>query len=215
MLKPKLWNGKALSGMWHVTYKIDGVRMLRDEDGNPVSRSGKPLYNLDNIDKDITDAEVYDTDWKTSISLVRTKHTDAKVHLRLVYSLSPLDPRLEVCELQDPDANVIKAWLRTALHKGFEGLVLRQGDRWLKVKPKETYDVLVTGKIEGTNKYVGKLGALTTDMGNVGTGLTDKDREELWNNPDIVGTYIEVECMSLTPDGKFRHPVFKRLRWDK
>jgi len=212
MNKPKLWNGKDLKGTWQVTLKIDGVRMLRDEDGNPVSRSGKPLYNLENIDKDITDAEVYDTDWKTSVSLVRTKHTTVKVLPDQVYTLDPLDLRLDVEEVQDPSATAIRAWLETALAQNYEGLVLRQEDKWIKVKPKETYDVQVTGKIEGTGKYIGKLGAFTTDMGNVGTGLTDKDREEYWTDTP---TLIEVECMSLTPDGKFRHPVFKRVRWDK
>jgi ATP-dependent DNA ligase len=97
--------------------------------------------------------------------------------------------------------------------QGYEGLVLRQGDRWLKVKPKETYDVLVTGIVEGTGKYAGKLGALITDMGKVGTGFTDKDREDLFTLP--INTIIEVECMELTPKGKFRHPRFIRVRYDK
>jgi ATP-dependent DNA ligase len=66
------------------------------------------------------------------------------------------------------------------------------------------------------------MGALQTAMGKVGTGFTDEDREHFWDldwnrNPD--GTFkpvmIEVSCMQLTPDGKFRHPAFERIRYDK
>jgi len=49
-------------------------------------------------------------------------------------------------------------------------------------------------------------------MGNVGTGLTDDQRRQFWAKPPLT---IEVECMELTPDGKFRHPRFKRERFDK
>ena len=59
MIKPKPWKGNDLKGEWVSTYKLDGVRMLRDEDGKPVSRSDKPLYNLDHISLDITDAEIF------------------------------------------------------------------------------------------------------------------------------------------------------------
>nr|WP_283842052.1 hypothetical protein [Bradyrhizobium sp. KB893862 SZCCT0404] len=106
--------------------------------------------------------------------------------------------------------------------KGYEGLVLRQGDVWLKVKPTETYDVLVTGIIEGTGKHKGRMGALMTPMGKVGTGFSDAERVTFWNyckEPDdgrgIMGETIEVECMKLTDDGKFRHPRFVRVRPDK
>ena len=61
------------------------------------------------------------------------------------------------------------------------------------------------------------MGALITEMGKVGTGFTDINRE-WWADPcrDLPVPYIiEVECMGLTKNGKFRHPRFKRIRWDK
>lgn len=219
MIKPKLWNGKDLKGEWEVTLKLDGVRMLRDEDGNPVSRSGKPLHNLQNVPAEITDAEIFCQDWETSVSLVRT-HDAASVPLGCVYSLEPLDTRLCLTLLQNPRASEINRQLAVMVETGYEGLVLRQGDKWLKVKPSETHDVVVTDVLEGTGKYEGMMGKLVTPLGKVGTGFSDIERSVLWDMkeimPDsIIGKTIEVECMSLTKNGKFRHARFKRVRWDK
>ncbi len=72
MNKPKLWKGGDLKGTWAFTIKIDGVRMLRDTEGNPVSRANKPLYNLEAVPKSIVDAEIYENSWEDSISLTRT-----------------------------------------------------------------------------------------------------------------------------------------------
>jgi len=202
-----------------MTLKIDGVRMLRDEDGNPVSRRGKPLHNLQNVPKSVLDAEIFCKDWETSVSLVRT-HDSAPVKLEDVYSLEPLDKRLYWGFVIDPSADELRMDLKDVLERGYEGLVLRQGDKWLKIKPSETHDVEVTEVLEGTGKYVGKMGKLVTPMGKVGTGFSDIERTVLWDMreimPDsIIGKTIEVECMSITKDGKFRHPRFKRVRWDK
>lgn len=214
MIKPKLWDGKDLKGTWDFTLKLDGVRMLRDSEGNPVSRSGKPLYNLNSVPDDIVDAEVYNTDWETSVSLVRTKDS-TPVPRWFVYSLNPLDPGLLRGVHEDPTASLIEKELEKVVSQGYEGLVLRQGDRWLKVKPSENHDVTVTSMVEGTGRNVGRLGALLTPMGKVGTGFTDEEREIIWNDPTTIGSTIEVSCMSLTKGGKFRHPRYIRNRWDK
>lgn len=150
----------------------------------------------------------------------------AKEHL---YSLDPRDDRLEYGHMTNPKAASIREIMEGAVKDGYEGLVLRQKDkasgneRWLKVKPEETHDVLITGAFEGKGKHVGRLGGLITAKGEVGTGFTDQDREDLWdmwtgNGYDgscLVGTTIEVSCMHFTPDGKFRHPRFIRMRPDK
>lgn len=215
MIKPKPWKGNDLKGEWVSTYKLDGVRMLRDEDGKPVSRSGKPLYNLDHISSDITDAEIYSKNWETSVSLVRTKN-GSPIPVDCVYSLDPIDPRLNPLTWTDPSANLISKMLDTAVYEALEGIVLRQGDKWLKVKPTETHDVKIIGMMEGTGKYVGMMGCLVTPMGRIGTGFTDEERKDFWERKtELVWNTVEVECMSLTKDGKFRHPRFKRIRWDK
>ena len=215
MIKPKLYNPlkTKLPGKWYVTRKLDGVRMLRDDDDKPVSRNGKPLYGLDNVPHSITDAEIFTGNWSDTISAVRNK--DAKpVASSHVYSLDPIDQRLVIDTVVDPKPADVDAYMMGATLAGDEGLVLWNEDfsKAYKVKTAETIDVQVMGCIEGTGKYVGMLGAFATKLGNVGTGLTDQQRRDYWINPP---DWIEVECMELTPDGNFRHPRFKRERPDK
>jgi len=213
-IKPKLWKEKPLTGNWDFTLKIDGVRMLRDIGGHPVSRSGKPLYNLGHISKAIVDAEVYAGDWESSISLVRTSVNGSPVPEDTVYSLHPLDPRLILGTYENPTVEFIQKVMDAYVLQGYEGLILRQGTKELKVKPKDTADVMVTGLKPGTGKYEGMLGAFLTDHGNVGTGLTDADRV-LYNDPSYIGQVLEVEFMEVTKDSKMRHPRFIRIREDK
>jgi hypothetical protein len=223
----KVWNGKALTGAWDVTIKVDGVRAFVDSSpsvcdaGHPpikrvTSRAGKPLYNLDHLPDG--DYEIFAGSWNKSVSLVRRKKKGAPVPAEFAYSLQPLDPRLYHDTVLDPTPEYINNALAYVLARGDEGLVLRpvgddNPDNWLKVKNKETHDVKVTGVIAGKGKHAGRMGALVTDRGNVGTGFTDTERRSLIYN--VIGQTIEVECMGLTPAGKFRHPRFLRLRFDK
>lgn len=226
MNKPKLWKNEDLTGIWQVTIKLDGVRALLGN-GKVLSRSGKPLYNLDRfcLDGVVRDVEVYCGSWNQTASKVRTQ-SSVEVFANELYDIDPIDPRLILCELENPTVSDIEAKLKYVVDKGYEGIVLRQGDIWYKVKPSETYDVKVIGIIEGKGKHKGKMGALETEMGNVGTGFTDAERTQFWNwHLNIIcerypqsletATVIEVECDSLTKDGKFRNPRFKRVRFDK
>lgn len=207
MNKPKLYEGQRLRGVWDIYYKIDGVRALK-VDGQVLSRAGKPLYNLDACE--FNDAEIYFGNWENSVSAVRT-HNGKPVPQENVYNLDPPDPRLFVCKLHNCEPEELEQMMLEAITKGYEGLVIRQGDIWYKVKPKETFDVKVTGIQMGTGKHLGRVGALITEKGKVGTGFSDAQRTALLT---CVGSIIEVECMGLTPGGKFRHPRFIRVRED-
>jgi len=215
------WKGDDLKGTWEFTRKIDGARMLRDSEGNPVSRSGKPLYNLQDVPKEIVDAEIFDTDWETSMGLVRSSVNGSRVPLDKVYSLVPLDSRLYLHTIDNPTADYIDDQLQLAIARKDEGLMLRQGLKWLRVKPKETADVFVTGFQKGTGKHEGRMGALLTNYGKVGTGFTDHDREwwqsmfDNGGNQWLTKQLIEVEFMEWTSGKKFRHPRFLRIRDDK
>jgi DNA ligase-1 len=234
------WNGKDLKGTWEFTLKIDGVRAFYHPMEGWISRNGKPLYNLPSplelrpdIESMVWDFEVYCSkpgrsskeNYKATIQCVRAKTKDRPVRADELYSLDPLDDRLWLGRFESPDAADIQTQLQGALNLGYEGLVLRQGHKWVKVKPRQSHDVKVTGIIEGTGKHKGRMGALMTDMGKVGTGFTDEERTNFWlwhttghngiGDCPLEGTIIEVECMELTPAGKFRHPRFLRIRYDK
>lgn len=210
MIKAKLWNGEDLKGEWVASFKIDGVRALVLKGGEAMSRNGKRLFGLSQLEPG--DYEIFLGSWEDTVSAVRTQDTPPinPVH---AYELDPLDNRLFYCIFLDPTAKQLNDHLRNVVAHGYEGLVLRQGNKWLKVKPTENYDVPVIEIQPGTGKHEGRMGALVTPMGKVGTGFTDAQREELSTLP--LGTVIEVECMQLTKGGKFRHPRFVRVRYDK
>ena len=219
--KPKPNKGKDLKGRWHITLKLDGARMHRDADGNPISRAGKPLYNLDHISKEIVDAEVYDKDWASSMRLVRTSVNGSPVPISKVYSIDPLDPRMDLGYLDNPTHEQLQKLMEEQVSKGYEGLVIRKGETWLKYKPSDSADVRITGFQAGTGKHVGRMGALLTNYGNVGTGFDDAARDWWQMMYDLHGlnwlTKQIISCtfMEWSKYGKMRHPVMEHHRVDK
>lgn len=123
---------------------------------------------------------------------------------------------------------------QSALDQGFEGLVIKNVDapyeckrsaNWLKVKPVLSLDLTVTAIEEGTGRNVGKLGALVchgTDQDreitvNVGSGFSDQQREEFWQNQEsLIGQIVEVmsDVVTKNQDGTYslRFPRFKCFR---
>lgn len=123
-----------------------------------------------------------------------------------------------------------------AIAAGYEGVMVKLPDAtyeckrstsWLKIKPVITVDLTVVALEEGTGKNQGKLGALVcegTDQGkfimvNVGSGLTDDQREEIWNDKDsIIGQIVEIkaDCITQNQDAEntysLRFPRFERFR---
>lgn len=234
MIKAKAWRGKDLTGEWRVYRKLDGVRALVIKRGPggayaAVSRNGKPLFNLDHLVSYFTDAEVWLGSFKKTIKAVKT-HATVAIPRSDIYQLDPPDRRLFLCAVVDPTAAAIRALLKKYKRAGEDGLVLRtvvprhlarRGvvETWLKVKHEETYDVRVTAIRPGKGKHRGRMGALETTMGRVGTGFSDsfriQCREDERGHPTIVGKVIEVACTQLTPNGKFRHARFVRVREDR
>lgn len=208
-MKFKTYKGEVLYNV-EITLKVDGVQAQRQEDGSITSRKGKPLYN---ISMSHSVAEIYTGSWEDSVSRVRTIR-GTPIEEKYIFSLYPIDQRLSLGKRDKLTYEEVERLFKKAQEAGYEGLVLRADSGWYKVKQQETYDVVVKGVIEGTGKYIGKLGAVYTDKGKVGTGFTDKQRADLFNK-SFIGTTIEVESMGLTPSGKFRHPRFLRERFDK
>jgi DNA ligase 1 len=121
-----------------------------------------------------------------------------------------------------------------AISGGYEGIMIKDPAAgyeckrtvaWLKQKPYIEVSLTVVGTEEGTGKNLGRLGALIvegTDDGklirtNVGSGLTDDNRIEYWDNRDtLVGNIVEVRADAVTQnqDGSFslRFPRFKGFR---
>lgn len=220
--RPRAWNGNRLAGDWLVTLKIDGVRAIWHDEQGWLSRANKPLFNVPPWRPGSPrDCEVFVGNFRDTIRATRTKFVKADVPPILrehIYGLEPLDPRLSRGTLTNPTPDDIRAQPQRANDLGHEGLVLRQDDVWIKIKPEETHDVAITGFVEGRGKHLGRLGYVKTAKGDVGSGFSDSEREMLWAEATaerLVGQVIEVSCMEFTPDGRFRHPFFVRMRPDK
>ena len=129
-----------------------------------------------------------------------------------------------------------KAFNKETVEAGFEGILIKdpaapyeckRSVSWLKMKPVLTVDLTIIAVEEGTGKNEGKLGALIcegTDQGkfihvNVGSGLTDEQRDEIWNDREsVIGQVVEVkaDCITQSQDVEdtysLRFPRFERFR---
>jgi len=119
--------------------------------------------------------------------------------------------------------------------KGYEGIMLKdlqgkyikgkKSKSWLKVKPVKTIDLEIVDYLEGEGKYYKSLGSLLCKSADgyhvsVGSGLTDSQRKELYNNfEDYRHSIVEVQYQEKTQDKQgrwsLRFPVFKTIRNDK
>ena len=122
-----------------------------------------------------------------------------------------------------------------ALAEGYEGLMIKpdsegykckRSHAWLKVKPFIEVTLTVIALEEGTGKNAGMLGALVVegeDDGkffhvNVGSGLSDDNRKDIWAAQDkVIGQLIEVRADAATigqdsDTWSLRFPRFKTFR---
>lgn len=129
-----------------------------------------------------------------------------------------------------------KEYNEKAIAAGYEGILVKDPEAkyeckrshaWLKIKPFLTVDLAIVALEEGTGKNLGKLGALICeglDQGrrirvNVGSGLTDEQRDEIWQEQDsVIGQVVEIkaDCVTKSQDSdqvySLRFPRFERFR---
>lgn len=131
------------------------------------------------------------------------------------------------------DTSKITELLEEEVANGEEGIMInicdalyefKRTNNLLKVKKFNSADLRVVGFEGGGGKYVGMLGAFICEYKGgavkVGSGLTDDQRKEIWENQDTyMDTIIEIAYFEETKDssGKpsLRFPTFKDFRPDK
>ena len=125
---------------------------------------------------------------------------------------------------------------KMCIDRGFEGIMVKpisgiyeckRSTLWLKVKPFIEVSLKVVDTEEGTGRNVGKLGALIVEgkddgkfiKTNVGSGLTDADRETFWEaKAKLIGQIVEVRADAITQnqdttnEWSLRFPRFLRFR---
>ena len=130
--------------------------------------------------------------------------------------------------------DIMSRFATDAVTEGFEGIMIKdlgapyeckRTTFWMKWKPVMTVDLNIVGFEEGTGRNSGRLGAIIcegTDNDrrirvNVGSGLSDADRDEYWSaRDDLLGRVVEVAADAVTQnqDGSYslRFPRFVRFR---
>ena len=100
------------------------------------------------------------------------------------------------------------------------GYVSKRTKDLVKMKKTNSYTLRVEGFIEGTNKYEGMLGSILTQYKDnylqVGSGFTDMQRWEIWENQDkYMGSLFEVESFGESTNKQgftsLNCPIFKRF----
>jgi bifunctional non-homologous end joining protein LigD len=120
--------------------------------------------------------------------------------------------------------------------EGGEGVIAKRADAsyrkgrsrdWVKIKSLHSVTCIITG-FEPGNGSRAHLGALNlamfdpatrtlVDVGRVGSGLTEPlswELHGLLTGEAVKPTYVEVQCLGQTRNGRLRQPVFKGLRSD-
>jgi DNA ligase 1 len=130
--------------------------------------------------------------------------------------------------------DVMNRFAQDAVAQGYEGIMIkdvgapyecRRSSFWMKWKPTITVDLNIVGFEPGTGRNAGRLGAIICegeDNGrtihvNVGSGLSDSDRDEYWaSRDDLLGRVVEIQADAVTQnqDGSYslRFPRFLRFR---
>ena len=151
------------------------------------------------------------------------------------YRIQLVDATLIDMDSEEGQAK-FQAMNKRALDEGYEGLMIKpvsegykckRSHAWLKIKPFIEVTLKVVELEEGTGKNEGLLGALVVegeDDGkffrlNVGSGLTDENREQIWENQDkVIGQLVEIRADAATQSQdaddvwSLRFPRFKTFR---
>jgi len=230
--KANTYKGQKIKGIADISYKIDGVRILY-RDGKFVTRNNKVPPGLDKALTDeakehikaFEDCEIFKGTFHKSNGPLQQHNPDVGcIGVEHVFPLHygenhSFDHRLMLDRITNPTPEQIWPMMEEAVKLGYEGLVVRTDDRWYRVKPDSTADVIITGWFEQVDKNKnpkGQLGGFTTNYGKV-TAFKEEKRVELWDNPQqYVGRMMEVQYKELYDTGNFRYCVtFLRFRDDK
>lgn len=98
----------------------------------------------------------------------------------------------------------------------------KRSSAWVKEKhTAESVDVVAVGFEEGSGRLSGSLGKVYIEssdgvpLGATGSGFTDAERREVWDNRDTyLGAPLEVSAEALDAQGSLRFPIFQRWRMD-
>ncbi|MDR2599707.1 MAG: hypothetical protein LBC73_05470 [Oscillospiraceae bacterium] len=218
---------------------LDGELVRKNDDGlsdNENFRIGTGLLGQDDADKSCMQFIIFDllpiAEFANGESLLTYKE-------RLV-QLEEIKNKIKLLEINSlavvsilytgNDTSVIDELLDKMVREDKEGLMLNRDSKYyckrhngiLKIKRFYTVDLKVIAVEEGSGRLTGKLGAFVVDYKgnslNVGSGMTDEQRDEFWSIKDeLLGRVIEVKYKEESSDKKtglysLQFPIFVMLR---
>lgn len=134
------------------------------------------------------------------IKIVPTHYCDRQQTFDELYLLYHVQQNYEGVMWRDPDASY-----------GFSHNCTNKENRWdciVKRKPRQDLLAHIIGRVEGEGKYLGSLGSLhlaTVDGVSfyAGSGLTDAERQALWNAPihEVLQVPVRVDYEMLSDSG--------------
>jgi DNA ligase-1 len=215
-------------------------------DGEIVGESFQKLMKQAHRKSDaVTDGMVYHVFDMLPLASFQEGHYNAQQHKRIemlerVRAKLPADGPLQIMNGLDVDLDtaeghdIMQRYAEAAVEGGFEGIMIKsmdapylckRTDSWMKWKPTITVDLKIVGFEQGTGRNADRLGAIICegdDNGrhicvNVGSGLSDGDRDEYWRSRDLLlGHLVEIQADAVTQnqDGSYslRFPRFLRFR---
>lgn len=162
--------------------------------------------------------------------LAQLERVRTQLNSQCVSIMPGMEVDLDTAEGHD----IMRRFAEASVKQGYEGIMIKdvdapyrckRVDAWMKWKPTITVDLTIVGFEEGTGRNAGRLGAFVCegdDNGrhirvNVGTGVSDLDRDEYWANRDsLLGHLVEIQADAVTQnqDGSYslRFPRFLRFR---
>lgn len=214
-------------------------------DGEVIGKSFNELMRVARRKNDaVNNSEFHVFDFIPTTDFNRG-HWNASFSKRMTYldSIKPCIEKMPNVEYPDhlivnldtsEGRNQLERYAEDCVKDGFEGIMIKALDApyecrrttfWLKWKPVITIDLQITEVEIGTGKNADRMGAFVcegVDNGkqirvNVGSGVTDEEREEYWTNRDqLIGRTVEILCdaVSQNQDGTYslRFPRFVRFR---
>lgn len=143
-------------------------------------------------------------------------------------------PGLDVDLTSGQGLEILHRFFQDAVDQGHEGIMIKdmtapyrctRSANWSKWKPTISVDLTVVDLEIGTGRNAGRLGALVCEgvdnerriAVNVGSGFSDLDRQEFWNNKNkLIGQIVEICADAITKNQdhtySLRFPRFLRFR---
>lgn len=227
----------GLLDMFPNGFAIDGELLLKNEDNltsdalfRATTKELRKNGKKQNITYNIFDILPLDEFYYKDASTQMYKERRAILDTIQSGQFTQVVPVLDVITKHD-----IPKWSNYASDQGWEGIMLNYANGYyrtkrsaelLKVKKMHTADLEIVGfnqAIDGKN--AGQLQSINVKLDDenivqVGSGLTEELRLEIWNNQDkYLGAMVEIQYFELSENqngGKsLRFPVFKDFRFDK